>query len=218
MYTKPCVGGTWKHQRWKRHPNHLYTSLKNLVTNRLGIHDVTSANMTITNHSRKGQLVIARKVFDEMPQRTVVSWNTMISTYSKWGRYEEALDVLSSMHFNNVKLNEATFCSGLSACARACLPSSYAGRQLHGLVLRCGLENSQFVGSALLYFYANCDEIQEARRVFDVLHEGNGLLWSLMLVCYVRCNLLDDALDVFDKMPARDIVAWTAIDFWVFED
>ncbi|KAF5772269.1 putative tetratricopeptide-like helical domain superfamily [Helianthus annuus] len=209
MSMKSCLSGTWKHQRWKQHPTHLYTTLNNIVTNCLVKHDITSTNMAIATHSKNGQLNTARKVFDEMPQRTVVSWNTMISTYSKWGRYGEALNILSSMHFNNVKLNETTFCSGLSACAR--LPSFYAGKQLHGLVLRCGLESFQLVGSALLYFYAKCCEIEEARRVFDVLHEGNALLWSLMLVCYVRCNLLDDALDVFDKMPVRDIVAWTAL-------
>ncbi|KAI3731357.1 hypothetical protein L1987_62545 [Smallanthus sonchifolius] len=211
MSMKSCFGGKWKHQRWKRHPTQIYTTSRNLVTNYLGKYDVASTNMAIATHSRNGQLDLARKVFDEMPQRTVVSWNTMMSTYSKWGRYEEALNVLSSMHFNNVKLNETTLCSGLSACARARLTSTYAGRQLHGLVLRCGFEKYQLVGSGILYFYANCYEIEEARRVFDVLREGNGLLWSLMLVCYVRCNLLDDALDVFDKMPARDIVAWTAL-------
>ncbi|KVI04631.1 Pentatricopeptide repeat-containing protein [Cynara cardunculus var. scolymus] len=183
--------------------------LKNLVTDCLGKRDITSTNMAITSHSRNGQLDIARKLFDEMPQRTVVSWNTMISAYSKCGRFEEGLNVLSSMHFNNVKLNETTFCSGLSATAR--LPSYYAGKQLHGLVLRSALESFQLVGSALLYFYANCYEIEEARQVFNDLHEGNGLLWSLMLVCYVQCNLLDDALDVFNRMPARDIVAWTAV-------
>ncbi|KAL8217867.1 hypothetical protein R6Q57_021240 [Mikania cordata] len=210
MPMKSCVGGTWKHQRWKRQPKHLYATLNKLVTNSPGNYDITSTNMAITDHSRTGQLAIARKLFDEMPQRTVVSWNTMISSYTKWERYPEALNLLSSMHSNGVKLNEATFCSGLRACAR--LPSCYAGRQLHGLVYRCGFEDFQFVGSALLYFYACCYEIQEARRVFDDRSlERDGLLWSLMLVCYVRCDLLDDALDVFDKMPARDVVAWTAV-------
>ncbi|KAK1415208.1 hypothetical protein QVD17_30981 [Tagetes erecta] len=198
---KSCSG--W---RWKQQPKHVYTTLRNLVTNSL---DVTSTNMAITTHSRNGQLFLARKVFDEMPLRTVVSWNIMISAYSKRGRYMEALNVLSSMHFSRVKLNETTFCSGLSACARS--PSYYAGKQLHGLVLTSGLENFELVGSGLLYFYARCDEIHEARRVFDVLHLGNKLIWSLMLVCYVHCNLLDDALKVFDKMPARDTVAWTAL-------
>ncbi|KAI3504006.1 hypothetical protein L1887_32550 [Cichorium endivia] len=165
--------------------------------------------MAITSNARNGQLDIARKLFDEMPQRTVVSWNTMISAYSKSGRFEEALNVLSTMHFNNVKLNETTCCSGLSACAR--LPSFITGKQLHGLIFKHGLESFQLVGSALLYFYANCNEIQEARRVFNILHERNELLWSLMLVCYVHCNMLDDALDLFKRMPTRDTVSWTVL-------
>ncbi|XP_076932722.1 pentatricopeptide repeat-containing protein At2g22070-like [Bidens hawaiensis] len=181
-----------------------------MVTNPVQTHDdLTSTNVAITSHSRNGQLALARKVFDEMPQRTVVSWNTIISAYSRRGRYKEALNLLSSMHFTNIKLNETTLCSGLSACAR--LPSFYAGKQLHCLLLKCGFQNYHLVGSGLLYFYANCCEIELARRVFDVLHQENQLLWSLMLASYVRCNMLDDALKVFDKMPVRDVAAWTAI-------
>ncbi|KAI7734643.1 hypothetical protein M8C21_026331, partial [Ambrosia artemisiifolia] len=205
---------TWKHHRFKQHPTYLYTTLNNILTTCVRNYNITSANMAIATHSRNGQLDIARKVFDEMPQRTVVSWNTMISTYTKWERYYEALNILSLMHFNNVKLNETTFCSGLSACARlhcARLSSVYAGKQLHGLVLRSGLGSFPLVGSGLLYFYASCCEVLEARKVFDELHEGNGLLWSLMVVCYVRCNMLDEAVDVFQKMPVRDIVAWTGL-------
>ncbi|XP_076894202.1 pentatricopeptide repeat-containing protein At4g20770-like [Bidens hawaiensis] len=180
-----------------------------MVTTPVQKHDITSTNIAIATHSRNGQLALARKVFDEMPQRTVVSRNTIVSAYSKRGKHKEALNLLSSMHFTNIKLNETSFCSGLSVCAR--LPSFYAGNQLHCLVLKCGFESYHLVGSGLLYFYANCCEIGLARRVFDVLHQESQLLWSLMLVSYVRCNMLDDALNLFDKMPVRDIVAWTVI-------
>ncbi|GFY84101.1 pentatricopeptide repeat (PPR) superfamily protein [Actinidia rufa] len=115
-----------------------------------------------------------------MSERTVVSWNAMISGYSKWGRLSEALTLVSSMHRSHMRLNETTFSTVLSVCAR--LRSLHDGKQVHGLVLKSGSESSKLVGSALLYFYANCFEIKEAKQVFDLLHEGNELLWSLMLV------------------------------------
>ncbi|XP_071732617.1 pentatricopeptide repeat-containing protein At2g22070-like [Rutidosis leptorrhynchoides] len=211
MSTKSWFAGTWKHHRWKWHQSkyHDYTKLKNSAPNYGVKYDITSTNMAITSHSRNGKLDIARKVFDEMPQRTVVSWNTMISAYTKWGMYDEALNILSSMHSDSVKLNDATLCSGLSACAR--LHLFHSCKQLHGLVLKCGFESYKRVGSVLLYFYANCFAIQEARKVFDILHKENDLVWSMMVVCYVHCNMLDDAMKVFKKVPARDTVAWTAL-------
>ncbi|PSS28799.1 Pentatricopeptide repeat-containing protein [Actinidia chinensis var. chinensis] len=113
------------------------------------------------------------------------------------------------MHRSHMRLNETTFSTVLSVCAR--LRSLHDGKQVHGLVLKSGSESSKLVGSALLYFYANCFEIKEAKQVFDLLHEGNELLWSLMLVGYVQCNLMSDAMDVFNRMPACDVVAWTAL-------
>ncbi|KAJ4950555.1 hypothetical protein NE237_027387 [Protea cynaroides] len=170
---------------------------------------VISLNISINGLVRKGELESARNVFDEMSTRTVVSWNTMVSGYSQWGRFEEALDLVWQMHRTGMKLNETTFSSVLSACAR--LKSLHDGKQIHGLVLKSGSENFDLVGSSLLYFYANCFEIEDARRLFDVFHEGNVLLWSLMLVGYVQCNLMEDALHIFNKMPIRDVTIWTTL-------
>ncbi|XP_021900934.1 pentatricopeptide repeat-containing protein At2g13600-like [Carica papaya] len=144
-----------------------------------------------------------------MPLRTVVSWNVMISGYSKWRRFSEAIGLVSAMHRGDMKLSETTFSTVLSACANLELLDD--GRQIHGLALKSGYEDFEFVGSALLYFYANCFEIEEAKRVFDELHGNNELLWNLMLVGYVKCRLMRDALDVFEKMPKRDVVAWTTL-------
>ena len=70
---------------------------------------IVSTNISITKYCKNGQLNFARNLFDEMPRRTVVSWNTMISGYSKWWQYYEALKLTSIMHGSNIKLNETTF-------------------------------------------------------------------------------------------------------------
>ncbi|KAA8540013.1 hypothetical protein F0562_026705 [Nyssa sinensis] len=207
MIMKFPFWGTWKRHRWKN----FFTFYSTIQHNRLNHHhpDIVATNIAITQHAKHGQLDIARDMFDKMSERTVVSWNTMISGYSKWGRFNEALNLVSAMHLTNTKLNETTFSSVLSVCAHSC--SLWDGKQVHGLVLKSGSESFKLVGSALLYFYSSCFEIEDARRVFDVLHERNELLWNLMLVGYVQCNLTDDALDVFNKMPTRDVIAWTTL-------
>jgi pentatricopeptide repeat protein len=155
MLRKPSFLGTWKHSRWRK-------SLKPFTTlyqppesphNR-----IVSTNISITRYCKIGQLDIARKLFDEMPERTVVSWNTMVSGYSKWGKYDEALKLASTMHHSNMKLNEITFSTILSACAH--LESVYEGKELHCLVLKSGFDRFELLSSALLYFYANCTEIE----------------------------------------------------------
>ncbi|EYU19624.1 hypothetical protein MIMGU_mgv1a024903mg, partial [Erythranthe guttata] len=184
--------GTWKHQRWKESP--IYP-------------DIVSANKAITSSYQAGEIERARQLFDEMTHRTVVSWNTMITGYTKLNMFPESLRLISLMHLSNVKLNETTFSVSLSVCARA--HSLISGQQVHGLVFKSGHQKFKLVGSALLYVYASCRQIGDGRRVFDELSQENELLWSLMLMGYVECNLMREALIVFDKMPIRGVVEWT---------
>ncbi|XP_008791433.3 pentatricopeptide repeat-containing protein At2g13600-like [Phoenix dactylifera] len=165
--------------------------------------------MQLSRYINKGDLNSARQLFDAMPQRTVVSWNAMISGFAKWGRTEEALTTASAVHRSGMKLNETTFSSLLSACARS--GSLHLGKQTHCLVFKSGSEDFELVGSALLNFYTSCFDIHAACQLFDLLHGRNPSLWSLMLVSFVRCNLLSDAMDLFDRMPFRDVVSWTAL-------
>ncbi|XP_047174228.1 pentatricopeptide repeat-containing protein At1g28690, mitochondrial-like [Vigna umbellata] len=200
--------GTWKRNRWKRKERfRLFTT--QLQSSEHHIDYVISTNISIAQRFKMGNLEEARHLFDQMRQRTVSSWNTMISGYSQWGRYPEALNLVSLMHRFRVTLNEVSFSAVLSACARS--ESLLLGKQVHSLLLKSGYERFGLVGSALLYFYVQCCGIREAEVVFEELRDGNQVLWSLMLAGYVQRDMMDDATDMFEKMPSRDVVAWTTL-------
>ncbi|KAL2534895.1 Pentatricopeptide repeat-containing protein [Abeliophyllum distichum] len=203
---KPAFSSPWKHHRWKRNPITDSTLCKNYHCSNPNI---ISTNKAITRLCQSGHLQEARKLFDTMLQRTVVSWNAMITAYSKWNRYPEAMNLISLMHHSNFKLNETTISTSLSVCARSW--SLVNGKQIHGMVLKSAYDGFELVGSALLYLYSSCYEIGKAKQVFDELHEKNELVWSLMLVGFVQCNLLSEALEVFEEMPRRDVVEWTTL-------
>ncbi|XP_017425525.2 pentatricopeptide repeat-containing protein At1g28690, mitochondrial [Vigna angularis] len=200
--------GTWKRNRWKRKERfRLFTT--QLQSSEHHIDYVISTNISIAQRFKMGNLEEARHLFDQMRQRTVSSWNTMISGYCQWGRYPEALNLVSLMHRFRVTLNEVSFSAVLSACARS--ESLLLGKQVHSLLLKSGYERFGLVGSALLYFYVQCCGIREAEVVFEELRDGNQVLWSLMLAGYVQRDMMDDATDMFEKMPSRDVVAWTTL-------
>ncbi|QHO15976.1 hypothetical protein HN51_031354 [Arachis hypogaea] len=199
--------GTWKRNRWKQRFRLFTTLLEDLDTARL--RHVIATNISISRRVKSGELELARHLFDEMPLRTVSTWNTMISGYSQWGCYVEALALASLMHHSCVKLDEVSFSSVLSACSRS--GTLVHGKQVHSLLLRSGYERFGIVGSTLLYFYVQCSGIGEAEVVFKELHGGNDVLWSLMLAGYVQRDMMGEALDMFEKMPDRDVVAWTTL-------
>lgn len=61
---------------------------------------------------------LARKVFDEMPERSVISWSCMIAWYSHVNLPQEALQLFLEMVVAGVKPIDATLASGQSACAQ----------------------------------------------------------------------------------------------------
>ncbi|KAM0938460.1 putative tetratricopeptide-like helical domain superfamily [Dioscorea sansibarensis] len=171
--------------------------------------NIISQNVLLSDCLNKGNLIHARELFDRMPQRTVVSWNAMISGYSKCGRTPEALAMAKHMHSCYLTLNETTFVSVLSACSR--IGNEEFGKQIHSIILKSGSEDFELVGSALLNFYTSCFCIDDACRLFNLLHCHNSLLWSLMLVGFVRCNMMTDAMNLFERMPIHDVVSWTSL-------
>ncbi|XP_015571110.2 pentatricopeptide repeat-containing protein At2g13600 isoform X1 [Ricinus communis] len=197
--------GKWKHNRWKVvkcYSTHVHVSRSDDPC-------TVSTNIAITRYAIKGQLDFARCLFDKMPQRTSVSWNTMISSYLKWGKFKESFSLLSLMHRSNTQLDETTFSTILSVCTRT--QSFCDGKQIHCLVLKSGCGSFELVGSVLLYFYGNCSQIDDAKRVFDELHDKNEVVWSSMVVCYVQRGLLTDAYDLFVKMPKKEVVSWSKL-------
>ncbi|KAG0471956.1 hypothetical protein HPP92_016502 [Vanilla planifolia] len=74
-----------------------------------------------TNLSRayadNGSVEDARKVFDEMPERDIVSWNSIIACYCKEGLHIEALKVFEEMRAKGLGLDEFTVVVLLSSCA-----------------------------------------------------------------------------------------------------
>ncbi|GMI94879.1 hypothetical protein like AT4G19191 [Hibiscus trionum] len=81
--------------------------------------DVMVCNALIDMYSKCGSICEAREVFHAMPEKTVVSWTTMISGCAMNGQFEEALDLFHQMRGLGFKPNHVTFLAVLQACAHA---------------------------------------------------------------------------------------------------
>ncbi|CAH9145421.1 unnamed protein product [Cuscuta epithymum] len=66
-----------------------------------------------------GEIKDAYKIFMEMPERTIISWNTMITGFAKQGYAGEALTIFREMETLKAKPDEITILGILSACSHA---------------------------------------------------------------------------------------------------
>lgn len=83
-------------------------------------------------HTKCGSIEEARKLFDDAPEKNVVTWNSMISWCCLHGHGQEAIKLFDKMMKSKISSSAATFLSGLYA-------SSHAGLVVEG-------ENLPFYG------------------------------------------------------------------------
>ncbi|KAL2923747.1 hypothetical protein RDABS01_015238 [Bienertia sinuspersici] len=149
-------------------------------------------------YSKCDCLVDARYVFDEMPERNVVSWTAMISGYSQKGVPLEALNLFVQMLRSGTEPNEFTFATILPSCT-----DDYGfnyGRQIHSLIIRYNYDSHVFVGSSLLDMYAKAGKIHEARTVFDSLTQRDVVSCTAMIAGYAQQGCDEEAVELFRRL------------------
>jgi pentatricopeptide repeat protein len=90
--------------------------------------DIVLGTALIDMYAKCGDLRRASRLFDELPQRDVVSWSAILAGYSQLGQVDMVLDTLRRMRAVNVQPNAVTFVVLLNAC-------SHAGLLEHGEML-----------------------------------------------------------------------------------
>ncbi|PQP98395.1 pentatricopeptide repeat-containing protein [Prunus yedoensis var. nudiflora] len=128
------------------------------------------------------EIELAWQLFDESPEKTLASWNAMISGYTQNGLTEAAISLFREM-MSEFSPNPVTVTSILSACAQ--LGAISLGKWVHGLIKSKNLESNIYVLTALVDMYAKCGSIVEARKLFDLMTEKNVVTWNAMILLMV---------------------------------
>ncbi|KAK4794124.1 hypothetical protein SAY86_012118 [Trapa natans] len=147
-----------------------------------------------------GDLVTAREVFDQMPVKSIVAWNSLISGYEQNGYAKEALEVFDAMRCLSMEPDSATFVGVLSACAQ--LGDLGLGSWIHECVVRNGYELNVVLGTSLINMYARCGDVDKAREVFDSMKEKNVIAWTAMVSAYGTNGHGGSAMELFRQMKA----------------
>ncbi|XP_020968508.1 pentatricopeptide repeat-containing protein At5g06540-like [Arachis ipaensis] len=169
------------------------------------------ANGLVKGYSVSGDFARARLMFDEMPDRSLSLWTTMVCGYAQNQCYDEALGLFDEMIEDGLEPNAATLASVLSACARA----GYLelGQRIHEFMKVKGFEVKVILGTALVYMYAKNGEIVMARKLFDEMTERNVVTWNVMISGLAAHGHVEDALGLFEKLKEEQAVVPNNVTF-----
>ncbi|XP_043692100.1 putative pentatricopeptide repeat-containing protein At5g52630 [Telopea speciosissima] len=160
--------------------------------------DVFVGSSMVDMYAKCGEIKYARRMFDEMPEKNVVSWSGMIYGYAQLGEDEEALKLFKQALMEDLGVNDFTFSSIIRVCGNSTLLE--LGKLIHGLCLKMSFDSSSFVGSSLISLYSKCGVIEEAYRVFDEIAVRNLGMWNSMLIACAQHSHTQKAFDLFNQM------------------
>ncbi|XP_078437143.1 pentatricopeptide repeat (PPR-like) superfamily protein [Wolffia australiana] len=152
----------------------------------------------IDMYSKCGSLKEARWVFDDMPEKTVVGWNTIIAGYALLGHSEEALDLYYEMRSTGVKMDHFTFSIIIRICAR--LASLEHAKQAHAGLVRNGFSFDVVANTALVDLYCKWGRMEDARALFDRMPQRNLISWNALIGGYANHGGGKEAVAVFERM------------------
>ncbi|GMH04738.1 hypothetical protein Nepgr_006578 [Nepenthes gracilis] len=169
--------------------------------------DVYTGSGLIDMYAKCGILKSARWIFDNLMERNVVSWTSLIVGVAQFGSQEEALLLFNLMRKVPLAPDEFTIATvfGLSS------KESYLGMQLHGYSVKTGIESSIPVGNALISMYARCGNVQNANIVFDSMPLRDIISWTAMITAFSQSGDVDKAREHFDEMRDRSIITWNSM-------
>ena len=141
----------------------------------------------------------AERVFDEMPEKDLVSWNTMLGVFSVNGCWAEVLDLFREMKLRSgFKPNAVSIVSVLPVCAD--VEDQVTAGKIHGYIVKVGLDFQVTVGNALLDVYGKCGNVDALKQAFGEMVVRNLVTWNAVITSFGSKGHYRDALDVFRLM------------------
>lgn len=152
----------------------------------------------IDMYGKCGSIEEAQYVFDEMPEKTTVGWNTLIGGYALNGYSEKALNMYHDMQSSGFKLDHFALSMIMGLCAR--LASLECAKQAHAGLIRQGFGSDMVANTALIDFYSKWGRMEQAQRVFDSMPSKNLLSWNALIAGYGNHGRGEEALERFEQL------------------
>ncbi|PKA57859.1 Pentatricopeptide repeat-containing protein [Apostasia shenzhenica] len=182
----------------------------------------------------------ARKVFEEIPVKNVVSWTTIVTGFAKAGFLDDARRLFDEMPERNlvswtgmitgysksgrpteaIELFRTMLAEGVMPDAVAFVPVLAAcaqmknhrtGRWIHQLVEKLNVGFNENLIVTIVDMYAKCGDILSARQVFDEMARSVRPAWNALIDGYCKLGLVDTARSLFDQMQSHDLITFNSM-------
>ncbi|XXG59986.1 hypothetical protein AAC387_Pa04g1977 [Persea americana] len=149
-------------------------------------------------YMKAGCVSMARLIFNEMPERNVVTWTALLTGLVRASFNKEALVYFFKMWVSDVECDSYTFATISKACAD--LGALSCGKAIHAQAIKSGFDSSSFVANTLATMYNKCGKLDYGLRLFERMRIRNVVSWTAIIASYVQMGQEENAVQVFVEM------------------
>ncbi|KAL5785688.1 hypothetical protein ACOSQ2_008080 [Xanthoceras sorbifolium] len=163
--------------------------------------DLIVRNAVLDFFMRCGEMDFARRAFDEMDEKDVVSWNTMVSGYVNNGRVDIARMWFDEMTDRNV-------------VSWTIMINGYVkrGDMVEARALFDTMPNKDLASwNVMVSGYLDAGDLVGARYVFEAMPIRGVETWNLMISGFCKAGEMEVAEEFFNRMPDRNVVSWSTM-------
>ncbi|MCO5606841.1 hypothetical protein L7F22_061032 [Adiantum nelumboides] len=179
--------------------NFSHTGLIHHLVVKNGVERLTLlANHLVRAYDTSGSLLDARKVFDSMAHRNLLTWNIMIAAHAHHRDGNEAVLLIHNMYLQGFSPSDATYISVLRACTSSKLLED--AKLVHALIVvdsgfvSCNVEN------AIFSMYSKCGGLKDALNIFERMQAHNEVSWNALISAFAHDGGFPDAFQHFRQM------------------
>ncbi|CAN6438822.1 unnamed protein product [Victoria cruziana] len=165
--------------------------------------DTFVSNALIDMYAKSGCIRDARRVFDELRTKDLVSWNAVIAAYEQEGDPVSAVQFFYEMKAACFSPDMLTLVSLASICAQ--LGDGRFGKSVHNYVVRKEYGYLTFVSNAVVDMYGKLGMVADASRVFDNMNAKDVISWNSLITGNTQNGLANEAFALYHRMQEKGV-------------
>ncbi|KAK4770057.1 hypothetical protein SAY87_030589 [Trapa incisa] len=151
-----------------------------------------------------GYISEARKMFDQIEEKNIITWSALILGYAQGDNLSNAMDLFTLLRLESPEEVDGFVISSLIGVF-ADFALAEQGKQMHAYTVKvpCGWDIS--VVNSILDMYLKCGLLDDAEKYFGEIPLRNVVSWTAMITGYGKHGLGKGAVNSFNKMQSENI-------------
>ncbi|XP_065848668.1 pentatricopeptide repeat-containing protein At5g39350-like [Euphorbia lathyris] len=156
------------------------------------VSEISLANALISMYFRCGSLDAGRLLFEEIPERSVVSWNALIGGYRRYDLSSDVFATFKRMVIEKEKPNSVTLLNLLPVCC-----SELQGKSIHAFSIRADILRETPLLTSLIFMYSRFSNMNFCLSLFEKSEKKDISLWNTMISVQTQANNAEKAVSFF---------------------